>query len=48
MIKQVNQKNVCFVMIDILKTLPINFNHIFVNDGYELKKHCKLNVKGVL
>ena len=30
LIKQVNQKNVCLVIIGILKTLIINFNHIFV------------------
>ena len=30
LIKQVNQKNVCFVIIGILKTLALNFSHIFV------------------
>ena len=30
LIKQVHQKNVCFVIIDILKMLDLNFNHIFV------------------
>ena len=29
LINQVNQKNVCFVIIGILKTLVINFNHVF-------------------
>ena len=29
-IKQMHQKNVCFVTIDILKMLVINFNHVFV------------------
>ena len=28
--KQVHQKNVCFVIIGILKMLDLNFNHIFV------------------
>ena len=30
LIKQVNRKSVCFVIISILKMLVINFNHIFV------------------
>ena len=30
MIKQMHQKNVCFVTIGILKMLDINFNHVFV------------------
>ena len=30
LLKQVNEKNVCFVIIGILKTLVINFNHISV------------------
>ena len=30
LIKQKNQKNVCFGIIGILKTFAINFNHIFV------------------
>ena len=30
LIKQLNQNNVCFVIIGVLKILVINFNHIFV------------------
>ena len=30
LIKQVNQKNVCFGIINILKTLVINLNQMFV------------------
>ena len=30
LIKQVHQKNVCFVIIGILKMLDLNLNHMFV------------------
>ena len=30
LIKEAHQKNVCSVIIDILKMLVINFNHMFV------------------
>ena len=40
LMKQVNQKSVCFVIIGILKTLVINFNHMFVIIAI-------LNAKGV-
>ena len=30
LVKQVNQKNICFFIIGILNTFVINFNHIFV------------------
>ena len=30
LIKQANQKNVCFVIIGNLKTLDLNSNHMFV------------------
>ena len=30
LIKQGDQKNVCFVTIDILKMLDLNFKHMFV------------------
>ena len=32
LIKQVHQKNVCFVIIGILKMLDLNLNHMFVID----------------
>ena len=51
LIKQVLQKNVCFVII--LKMLDLNLNHMFVINydvlmtPYELKNIAILNVKGV-
>ena len=54
LIKQVNQKNVCFVIISTLKTLVINFNHNVCNGfhavsmmAYELKNIAILNAKVV-
>ena len=53
LIKQVNQKIVCFVIIGTLKTLVINFNRLFVMIvmlsmvAYELKNIAILNAKGV-
>ena len=49
LIKQVNQKNVCFVIIGIFKMLDLNSNRMFVIDfmmtAYELKNIAILNVK---
>ena len=53
LIKQVNQKNVCFVITGILKTLLMNLNHVCNGChavsvmAYELKKIAIVNVKGV-
>ena len=53
LIKQVHQKNVCFVIIDILKMLDLNLNHMFVINVmmycwlYELKNIAILNIKGI-
>ena len=53
LIKQVHQNNVCFVIIGILKTLVINFNHV-CNGCHavsvmacELKSIAISNAKGV-
>ena len=32
LIKQVHQKNLCFVIIGILKMLDLNLNHMFVTN----------------
>ena len=45
LIKQVHQKDLCFVIIGILKILVINFNQIFVINV--LKNIERLNAKGV-
>ena len=49
LIKQVHQKNVCFVIIGILKMLDLNSNRMFVINvmmiAYELKNIAILNVK---
>ena len=49
LIKQVHQKNVCFVIIGIFKMLDLNSNRMFVIDfmmtAYELKNIAILNVK---
>ena len=53
LIKQVNQKSVCFIIISILKTLALNFNHIVVMVvmlsimAHELKNIAISNAKGV-
>ena len=50
-IKQVHQKNVCFVIIGTLKILDLNLNLIFVMnvmifDGcLSIKKHCNIECK---
>ena len=50
-IKQVHQNNVCFVIIDTLKMLDLNLNHMFVINvmmtAYELNNISILNVKGI-
>ena len=52
-IKQVHQKNVCFVIIGILKMLDLNFNHMFVINvnvfmtANKLKNMVILNIKRV-
>ena len=51
LIKQVHQKNVCFVIIGILKMLDLNLNYIcnkchdVLMTGYKLKNIAILNVK---
>ena len=55
LIKQVHQKNVCFVIIGILKMLDLNLNRMFIINVtmyllmtvYELKDIAILNAKGV-
>ena len=54
LIKQVNQKNICFVIIGIIKALTLNFSHIFVMVviavsmmAYELKNIAISNAKGI-
>ena len=54
LIKQVHQKNVCFVIIGILKMLDLNLNHMFVINVMIIwwllmnkKNIAVLNVKGV-
>ena len=52
LIKQAHQKNVCFVIIGVLKMLDLNLNRMFVINelkinAYELKNIAILNVKGV-
>ena len=51
LIKQVHQKNVCFVIIGILKMLDLNLNYIcnkchVLMTGYKVKNIAILNVKG--
>ena len=49
LIKRVHQKNVCFVIIGILKMLDLNSNRMFVINvmmiAYELKNIAILNIK---
>ena len=51
LIKQVHQKNACFVFIGTLKMLDLYLNHMFetkchdVLMTYELKKHCNIECK---
>ena len=54
LIKQVYQKNVCFVIIGILNVFVINLNKMFATNvnmklmaAYELKNTTILNVKDV-
>ena len=56
LIKQVYQKNTCFVTIGILKVLDLKFrfeprvcnkSHDVLMTAYELKKHCDINIKKV-
>ena len=50
LMKQVHQKNVCFVIIDILKMFEqhvCNGCHDVLMTAYELKNIAILNVKGV-
>ena len=54
LIKQVHQKNACFVIIGTLKMLDLDFNQMFVKKCHdilmtacELKNIAILNVKGV-
>ena len=51
LVKQLHQKNVCFVIIGILKMLVLNLNlmfaircHDILATAYELKNITKLNV----
>ena len=48
-IKQVYQKNACFVIIGTLKKLDLNLGqcHDVLMNTYELKSIAMLNVKGV-
>ena len=48
-LKLINQKNLWFVIIGILKKIVINLNHMLAYDGLWIKKHCnsECNVKGV-
>ena len=48
-LKLINQRNVWFVIIAILKKIVINLNHMLAYDGLWIKKHCnsEYNVKGV-
>ena len=54
LIKQVYQKNACFVINSILKMLGLDLNHMFainvmmfLKTAYELKNITILNVKGI-
>ena len=50
LIKQVCQKNVCFIIFGTFKMLDLNLNHMFVTNvstAYELKNIAILNVKAV-
>ena len=52
LIKQMHQKNACFVIIGILQMLGLNLNHVcnkchVLMTPYELKNIAILNVKGV-
>ena len=48
LIKQVHQKNVCFVIIGILKMLDLNLNRMFVINVtmfLSIKKHYNIKCK---